>query len=66
MIKLKYRKIIFLILIAVLAGGSMAAYSQSEVNFLRKTIQLVFFFQQFMTLVIYLTCFGQDLFSRRH
>ena len=43
MIKLKYRKIIFLILIAVLAGGSMAAYSQSEVNFLRKTIQLVFF-----------------------
>lgn len=44
MIKLKYRKIIFLILIAVLAGGSMAAYSQSEVNFLRKTIQLVFFF----------------------
>ena len=65
MIKLKYRKIIFLILIAVLAGGSMAAYSQSEVNFLRKTIQLVFF-QQFMTLVIYLTCFCQDLFSRRH
>ena len=65
MIKLKYRKIIFLILIAVLVGGSMAAYSQSEVNFLRKTIQLVFF-QQFMTLVIYLTCFGQDLFSRRH
>ena len=65
MIKLKYRKIIFLILISVLAGGSMAAYSQSEVNFLRKTIQLVFF-QQFMTLVIYLTCFGQDLFSRRH
>ncbi|CCQ65762.1 hypothetical protein CWATWH0402_2878 [Crocosphaera watsonii WH 0402] len=31
-----------MILIAVLAGGSMAAYSQSEVNFLRKTIQLVF------------------------
>ncbi|CCQ61905.1 hypothetical protein CWATWH0401_440 [Crocosphaera watsonii WH 0401] len=54
-----------MILIAVLAGGSMAAYSQSEVNFLRKTIQLVFF-QQFMTLVIYLTCFAQDLFSRRH
>ncbi|CCQ52823.1 hypothetical protein CWATWH8502_4954 [Crocosphaera watsonii WH 8502] len=32
-----------MILIAVLAGGSMAAYSQSEVNFLRKTIQLGFF-----------------------
>ncbi len=65
MMKLKYRKVIFLILIAILAGGSMAAYSQSEVNFLLRTIQLVFF-QQLMTVIIYLTCFGQDLFSSRH
>ena len=64
MIKLKHRKIIFLILIAILAGGSMAAYSQSEVNFFIKTIQLVLF-QQMMTVIIYLTCFGEDLFSRK-
>lgn len=62
MIKLKYRKIVFLILISMLAGGSMAAYSQSEVNFFIKTIELVAF-QQMMTVIIYLTCFGQDLFS---
>ncbi len=64
MLKLKYRKIIFLILIATLAGGSMAVYSQSEVNFFIKTSQLVVF-QQSMTVILYLLCFGQDLFSRR-
>ncbi len=64
MIKLKYRKIIFLILIAMLAGGSMSAYSQSEASFLIKTIQLIVF-QQLMTFIIYVTCFAEDLFSRR-
>lgn len=60
MLKLKYRKIIFLILIAILAGGSMATYSQSETNFLLKTVELVVF-QQAATIVIYLSCFGWDL-----
>lgn len=64
MLKLKYRKIIFLILIAILAGGSMATYSQSETNFLLKTIELVMF-QQVATIVIYLTCFGWDILRSR-
>lgn len=64
MLKLKYRKIIFLILIAILAGGSMATYSQSETNFWLKTIELVMF-QQVATIVIYLTCFGWDLLRSR-
>ena len=50
MLKLKYRKVIFLILIAILAGGSMAAYSQSETNFLLKTIELVIFQQAWQQL----------------
>ncbi|MCG5058341.1 hypothetical protein [Limnoraphis robusta] len=59
MLKLKHRKIIFLILIALLAGGSMAVYSQSEINFWVKTVELVIF-QQCATVMIYLTCFGVD------
>ncbi|EAZ91595.1 hypothetical protein [Crocosphaera chwakensis] len=42
----------------------MAVYSQSEVNFFIKTIQLVIF-QQSTTVILYLLCFGEDLFSRR-
>lgn len=64
MLKLKYRKIIFLILIAILAGSSMVAYSQSETNLLLKTVELVLF-QQLATIVIYLTCFGWDLLRSR-
>ncbi|MDY7008290.1 MAG: hypothetical protein SWX82_31280 [Cyanobacteriota bacterium] len=64
MLKLKYRKVIFLILIAILAGGSMAGYSQSETNFLLKTIELVMF-QQVATIVIYLSCFGWDILRSR-
>ncbi|NES92546.1 MULTISPECIES: hypothetical protein [Okeania] len=64
MLKLKYRKVIFLILIAILAGGSMAAYSQSETNFLLKTVELVMF-QQVATIVIYLSCFGWDILRSR-
>ncbi|GGA56808.1 MULTISPECIES: hypothetical protein [unclassified Okeania] len=64
MLKLKYRKVIFLILIAILAGGSMAAYSQSETNFLLKTVELVMF-QQAATIVIYLSCFGWDILRSR-
>ncbi len=64
MLKLKYRKIIFLILIAILAGGSMVAYSQSDTNFLLKTVELVMF-QQMATILIYFTCFGWDLLRSR-
>lgn len=64
MLKLKYRKIIFWFLIAALAGGSMAVYSQSEINFFVKTVELVIF-QQCATVVIYLTCFGIDLLKSR-
>ncbi|WP_287308868.1 hypothetical protein [Okeania sp. SIO1H2] len=53
-----------MILIAILAGGSMAAYSQSETNFLLKTIELVIF-QQAATIVIYLSCFGWDILRSR-
>ncbi|HEY9640095.1 MAG TPA: hypothetical protein V6C57_06400 [Coleofasciculaceae cyanobacterium] len=58
--KLKHRKITFLILIALLAGSSMAVYAESEANFFLKTIGLVFF-QQAATVVLYLSCFGWDL-----
>lgn len=64
MLKLKYRKIIFLILIAILAGGSMVGYSQSESNLLVKTVALVIF-QQMATILIYLTCFSWDLLRSR-
>ncbi|OZH55798.1 hypothetical protein AFK68_02250 [Hydrocoleum sp. CS-953] len=64
MLKLKYRKIIFLILIAILAGGSMVTYSQSETNFWLKTVELVIF-QQMATILIYLTCFSWDFLRSR-
>jgi hypothetical protein len=59
MLKLKHRKIIFLILITLLAGGSMVSYGQSEVNFWSKTFYLIFF-QQFSAIAIYLVCFCWD------
>jgi hypothetical protein len=65
MLKLKYRRIVFLILIALLAGGSMTVYSQSQANFWIKTIELVAF-QQIATVVIYLSCFGWDLIRDRN
>ncbi|MGC9527618.1 MAG: hypothetical protein ACP5D7_18955 [Limnospira sp.] len=64
MLKLKYRKILFWFLIAILAGGSMAVYSQSEINFFLKTVELVLF-QQCAATVLYLTCFGVDLLKDR-
>ncbi len=60
MLKLKTRKIIFLFLIATLAGGSMAVYSTSSANFWLKTVEVVIF-QQVATVVIFLSCFGWDL-----
>ena len=64
MFKLKHRKILFLFLIALLAGGSMMTYAHSEVNFVVKTVQLVLF-QQFAAMAIYLTCFAPDLLRSR-
>jgi len=64
MLKFKYRKIIFLIIIAILAGGSMVTYSQSETNFLLKTVELVMF-QQMATILISFTCFGCDILRSR-
>jgi hypothetical protein len=60
--KLKSRKILFSLLIATLAGGSMAIYSASDVNFFTKTVELVLF-QQAGAVVIYFLCFGWDLFK---
>lgn len=64
MLTLKHRKLIFLILIAGLSGGSMMVYSQSEMNFWLKTVELVLF-QQWATIIIYLSCFGVDLLKSR-
>jgi hypothetical protein len=64
MVRLKYRKILFLILIALMAGSSMAAYSQSQADFVTKTIAVVMV-QQVATVVIFLACFGWDLVHSR-
>jgi len=58
--KLKHRKLIFLLMIALLAGGSMTVYAESPANFWMKTIALIVF-QQAATVVIYLSCFGWEL-----
>jgi len=64
MMKFKHRRIIFLILIALLAGSSMAVYAESEAGFLVKTVGLVLF-QQIATVFIYFACFGWDLIRSR-
>lgn len=60
MLKLKYRKIIFWVLLAVLAGSSMAIYAESDANFWLKTVGVVLV-QQLATVVIFMSCFGWDL-----
>ena len=62
--KLKHRKLVFWLLIALLAGGSMAVYAESPTNFWLKTIELVMF-QQVAAMAIYLCCFGWDLIHSR-
>ncbi|MDY7020608.1 MAG: hypothetical protein SWJ54_04485 [Cyanobacteriota bacterium] len=42
----------------------MMVYSQSEMNFWLKTVELVLF-QQWATIIIYLSCFGVDLLKSR-
>ncbi len=63
MFSINLNKPIFLILIAILAGGSMAVYSISSANFGLKTAELIAF-QQLGAIIIYLSCFGRDLFRR--
>jgi hypothetical protein len=62
--KLKHRKIIFLLLIALLAGSSMAVYTESQANFWLKTIELVLV-QQAAAMAIYLCCLGWDVIHPR-
>lgn len=63
MTQLKPNKLIFLFLIAILAGGSMAIYSTSTANFWFKTVELVAF-QQLGAIIIYFSCFGRDVLRR--
>ena len=58
--QLKHRRILFWLLLAGLAGSSMAIYTTSDANFFLKTA-VVLICQQVATTVIYLACFGWDL-----
>ncbi|MGK7943841.1 MAG: hypothetical protein AB4058_05170 [Microcystaceae cyanobacterium] len=60
---IKPNKLIFLILIAILTGSSMAIYSTSSANFWFKTIELVAC-QQIAGILIYFACLGNNLFRR--
>jgi hypothetical protein len=53
----KSRKLIFLTLLALLAGGSCSVFSSLEMNFWLKTLGVVTF-QQVGAIAIYLCCFG--------
>jgi hypothetical protein len=55
--KLKQRKTLFLVLMTIAAGGSMALYGNMEGDFLAKTMQIVVL-QQLVGAAIYLGCFG--------
>ncbi|MCY7408376.1 MAG: hypothetical protein LH631_13660 [Alkalinema sp. CAN_BIN05] len=55
--KLKYRKTLFLALITLAAGGSMAIYGSMEGNWISNVIQIVVL-QQLIGTAIYLSCFG--------
>ncbi|NDJ15768.1 hypothetical protein [Myxacorys almedinensis] len=60
MMTFKSRKALFSLLLALFAGGSLAAYSSSEANFMLKTIELLVI-QQIGAAIIYLACFAPDL-----
>jgi hypothetical protein len=62
--KLKQRKSLFLVLMALTAGSSLAMYNVMEGDFLVKTIQIVVF-QQLVGAAIYFSCFGVDLVRSR-
>lgn len=63
MFSIKRNKVIFFILIAILAGSSMAVYSLSSANFWLKTTELIAI-QQLAAILIYFSCFGRNLFQR--
>jgi hypothetical protein len=55
--KLKQRKTLFLVLMTLAAGGSMALYGNMEGDFFAKTMQIVVL-QQLVGAAIYFGCFG--------
>ena len=55
--KLKYRKTLFLALITLAAGSSMAIYGGMEGDWISNVIQIVVL-QQLIGTAIYLSCFG--------
>jgi hypothetical protein len=62
--KLKHRKTLFLLLIALAAMGSLSAYSLLEGSFLGKTVTVVIL-QQLLGAAIYFACFGVELVRSR-
>jgi putative effector of murein hydrolase LrgA (UPF0299 family) len=62
--KLKHRKTIFLALMTLTAGGSIAAYGAIEGDFLTKTIQLMVV-PQLVGAIAYFGCFGVEPFHGR-
>jgi 1,4-dihydroxy-2-naphthoate octaprenyltransferase len=58
--KFKHRKQVFLVLVALLAGVSLAFYQTSEMNWLLLTIALIPI-QLGATLIIYFACFWNEL-----
>jgi hypothetical protein len=57
--KLKHRKGIFLAMMTLLAGGSIALYGAMEGNFAANMIQIALL-QQLAGAAIYLGCFGVE------
>ncbi len=63
MVNSKLKRIVFLALLALLAGGSCSVYSSLEMNFFLKTIGLLGI-QQLGGIIIYFSCFGIPDFNR--
>jgi len=56
---LKHRKYVFLGLITLVAGSSVALYGGLEGDFWAKSVQVILF-QQLLGAAIYLGCFGSS------
>jgi hypothetical protein len=59
MLNLKSRKIIFLLLIALLTGGSLMVSAQSELSFWSKAVYWLWL-QPMTAIALYLLCFFWD------
>jgi hypothetical protein len=57
--KLKHRKGVFLAMMTLVAGGSIALYGTMEGNFVSNMIQVALL-QQLVGVAIYLGCFGVE------